>query len=113
MRRVRVWLVSWERLSRRMNGLNTNPVHPSHPFEWPERPEVQVAQDLAALDRSPVVTEIYLLLGVLGSESSTRTGWRNASGPTTTTASAPSPTAGAHIRRRAGDSRAKLGLQLA
>ena len=62
-----------ERLSRRINGLNTNPVHPSHPFEWPERPEVQVAQDLAALDRSPVVTEIYLLLGVLGSESSTRT----------------------------------------
>jgi hypothetical protein len=55
-----------------LSEMNPAQVHPFQPFEWIERPDVQAAQDLAILDASPVVTEIYLLLGVLGSESGTR-----------------------------------------
>jgi hypothetical protein len=46
--------------------------HPFQPFEWTERPDVQLAQDLALMDGAAAVTEVYLLLGVLGSQSSTR-----------------------------------------
>jgi hypothetical protein len=61
-----------ERLSQDLNALSAGQADPFQPFEWTERPDVQLAQDLALADRSAVVTEVYLLLGVLGSEDSTR-----------------------------------------
>lgn len=65
-RRVQDWL------SHSLSDMNPAQAHPFQPFEWTERADVQVAQDLAALDGSAVVSEVYLLLGVLGSESGTR-----------------------------------------
>ena len=65
-RRVREWL------SRNVSALNASPVRPFEPFEWTERQDIQLAQDLALIDGAAAVSEVYLLLGVLGSESGTR-----------------------------------------
>jgi hypothetical protein len=61
-----------EALDADLRKMNPSQVLPFQPFEWTERPDVRLAQDLALVDASAVVTEIYLLLGVLGSDSGTR-----------------------------------------
>jgi len=64
--RVRDWLV------QSVNALTQGRPAPFRPFEWIERPEVQRAADLAATDGAAVVTEVYLLVGVLEGASTTR-----------------------------------------
>lgn len=65
---VRDWLSP----SRSPSAVSLSQAHPFQPFEWTGRPDVQLAQDLALMDGAAAVTEVYLLLGVLGSQSSTR-----------------------------------------
>jgi hypothetical protein len=64
--RVREWL------DKSLRAVSEGRESLFHSFEWNERPDVQLAQDLAFSDGMAVVTEVYMLLGVLGSESNTR-----------------------------------------
>ncbi len=65
---VRDWL--YQSLAR----LGASNAHPFQPFEWIERPDIRLAQDLALADGTGIVTELHVLLAVLDGSSTTAQG---------------------------------------